>query len=285
MRRALPNPNIDLTLLEQDAGSVDHVGFSSTSVTELGVLSVNRTITRSSILGVVAITAFAALGSAPAFADATPAPAPTSTAGPTKTPRTLTNVQESAATATAKRITSLNTAITKVTANAFLTTSDKTALLENLNNDLAGMNTLATKIAADTDLAQAKIDYATIFTTYRVYSVSLPQAAYTGLADTVISKTAAKLTAEQTRLSGLLSGKDSSKSTAALQASLTDMTAQIGNAGSAVAGLAAGSLAATPEQYDGNHDVMKPFKASATTARAALKQAQTDAKTIRASLK
>jgi len=147
------------------------------------------------------------------------------------------------------------------------------------------MHTLATKIAADTDLAQAKIDYATIFTTYRVSSVSLPQAAYTTFADTVVSKSAVKLSAEQTRLSGLLAGKDASKSTAALQADLTDMAAQISKATSAATGLATGSLAVTPEQYAANHDVMKAFKASTTTARAALKQAQSDAKTLRAVLK
>ncbi|MDY7541749.1 MULTISPECIES: hypothetical protein [unclassified Cryobacterium] len=153
-----------------------------------------------------------------------------------------------------------------------------------LTGDLDGMHTLATKIAADTDLAQAKIDYAAIFNTYRVSSVVLPQAAYTVLADTVVSKSAVKLTTEQTRLSGLLSGKDASKSTAALQADLTDMAAQISKATSTVTGLATGSLAVTPEQYAANHDVMKAFTASATTARAALKQAQTDAKTLRAAL-
>ncbi|MEB0002442.1 hypothetical protein QN345_02975 [Cryobacterium sp. 10I1] len=244
----------------------------------------NRTI-RPAILGAAALTALAALGATPAFADSTPAPAPSSATVHSKTPRTLTSVQASAAAATGKRIASLNAAIAKVTANTSLVSSDKAALLGNLTSDLGGMNTLASKIAADSDLAQAKIDYADIFTTYRVSSVALPQSVFVTFADTVTSKTTANLAAEQTRLSGLLSGKDASKSTEALQADLTDMAAQIGKATGAVSGLAAGSLAVTPEQYAANHDVMKAFKASATTARAALKQAQTDAKTIRAALK
>ena len=244
----------------------------------------NRTIRTVTIVSVVAITALAALGSAPAFADSTSIK-PESTATTSKTPRNLTSVQAAAITATGKRITSLDTAIANVTANTTLTDSDKTAILSSLTGDLAGMNAVATKIAADTDLAQAEADYATISVRYRVYSVALAQAAYAALADTVTSKTALKLNAEETRLSGLLSGKDASKSTAALQANLTDMTVQIGNATGAVSGLAAGSLAVTPEQYNGNHAVMAPFKTSATTARIALKQAQSDATTIRAVLK
>jgi hypothetical protein len=118
-----------------------------------------------------------------------------------------------------------------------------------------------------------------------VYAVALPQAAYAATADTITSTTAGKLAAAETRLSGLLSGKDSAKSTPALLGDLTDMTTQIGKATSAVSGLAAGALAVTPAQYNTNHAIMAPFKASATTARAALKQALSDAKTVRTALK
>ncbi len=247
----------------------------------------NRIIRATTIAGVVACSAFAALGVAPAFADSTgpSAPAPTSSSPAPHAHRTLATVQTAGAAATAKRITSLDTAIDRVAANSTLTGSDKTTILATLNADLGGMKTVAARIAADTTLTQAKADYATIFRNYRVYAVGLRQAAYAELADHVTPTIAARLTAEEARLSGRLSGKDAAKSTSALQADLTDMTAQIAKATGTVSGLAAGALAVTPAQFNSNHAVMAPFTASAAAARAALKQARSDAQTVRAALK
>jgi hypothetical protein len=250
---------------------------------------VNRTIRTTTIVGVVACTAFAALGAAPAFAASTPTASPTSTASPkakaTHTKKTLAQVQAAAVTTSAKETASLTKSITKVTSNTKVTSADKTTILGTLNADLAGIKTTESKVAGDTTLASATSDYKMIFTDYRVYAVAIPQAAYAVAADTATSTTLPRLTAAEQRLSTRLSGKGAAKSTAALQADLTDMTAQIGKAKTAVSGLSAAALAVTPAQYNANHSVMTSLKATVVTARTALKQARTDAKTIRTALK
>jgi TolA-binding protein len=251
-----------------------------------GRTSVNRTIrTTTTIVGVVACAAVAALAAGPAFATPTSTPTSMSTSPPVHTMRTLASVQAAAVTETGKRITSLTAAIGKATANTTLSSSDKTTILETLNRDLTGMKAVAAKIAADSTLVQAEADHSTIFKDYRVYAVSLPQSAYAAIAVNITFSASARLTREEARLSRLLSGKDAAKSTTALQAALTDMSAQIDKATNAVSGLSAGVLAVTPEQYNSNHAVLVPFKASVVAARTALKQARSDAKIVRAALK
>jgi chromosome segregation ATPase len=227
------------------------------------------------IASAVACTTLIGLGVAPAFAD-TP-----STGSPT---HTLAQIQAAGAAKTSARISSLTTAISTITANTHLTSGDKATILGTLNGDLAGMKTVEAKIAADTTRAEAAADYKTIFTAYRVYAVALPQARYTAAADNLSSVSVPRLTDVQHRLSALLSGKDSSKSTPALQADLADMNSQIATATTSLSGLAAESLAVTPAQYNANHNVLSALKQKLNSARAALKHAREDARTIVAAL-
>ncbi len=161
----------------------------------------------------------------------------------------------------------------------------RSTILGTLNADLAGMKSSASTIAADTTTTQAAADLKEVFTKYRVYAVALPQARLASDADRLTSTVLPKLTAEQSKLSGLLSAKDKSKSTAALQADLADMTAQISTASHDAGGAAAAALAVTPAAYDANHSALSPVKSSLESARSAVKKAQSDAKAIRQALK
>lgn len=245
----------------------------------------NRKI-RLTLIAAASGTALVAAGFVPAaFADSStpsPTPSPTKTAAPHKT---LAEVQAAGATHTSDRISSLNKAIAKYTADKGLTASDKTTILGTLNTDLTEITALATKIAGDTTLTEAKADYKSIYATYRVYAVVLPQSRYAKDADTALGTTIPKLTAVQQRLSTRLSGKASAKSTAALQADLSDMTTQLAKATNAATGVSAAALAVTPAQFNSNHSVLDSAKQSVATIAAALKQARSDAASIRAALK
>lgn len=234
----------------------------------------NRTL-RTTAIGAAATAALLAGVTAPAMA------ASTSTAAP----RTLAQIQAAGAKQTAARIASLNTAISKVTANTFLSSSDRATILSTLQGDLAGMSTVASAIATDTSVAQAITDYRTIFTTYRVYAVALPQAHFAAAADALDATALPKLTAARQKLSAALAGPKASKSTPALQADLTDMTTKIAAAQQLLSGLAATALAVTPAAYDANHAVLAPVRQSLTTASAAVKAARADAKTVLAALR
>lgn len=241
----------------------------------------NRTV-RASLIGGIATLALVAGATAPAFAaDSTPTPTPTSTAHP----KTLAAIQADAKVKTDKRIVSLNAGIARATAAKGLTESDRATILATLTADVAGMKSTEAKIAADTDAATAASDYATIFTTYRVYAVALPQARIAGVADRMSGTAIPRLTAVQKKLSDALAGKQASKSTPELQADLADMTKQIDAATALVDGLAAKSLAVTPAQFNANHDVLDPMRADAKTAAADLKKAHADAKAVVAALR
>ncbi len=200
-------------------------------------------------------------------------------------PKTLAELQAAGAKATSDRETKLTAAITKVTADKYLTSSDRSTILGTLNADLAGMKSSASTIAGDTTTTQAAADLKQVFSKYRVYAVALPQARAASDADRLTGTTLPKLTTEQSKLSALLSGKDKSKSTAALQADLTDMSSQISTASHDAGGAAAAALAVTPAAYDANHSALSSVKSSLDSARTAVKKAQSDATAIRQALK
>jgi len=237
----------------------------------------NRILT-TSLISAAAAAALVAGTCAPAFADQTSTPAP-------KSGRTLAGIQAEAKVKTTARTAALNSAIARVTAAPDITAADRSTILGTLNTDLAGMTTVEAKIAADTTVATAVADYRTIFTTYRVYAVALPQSRYAAAADRMTGTTIPKLTDAQTKLAAALAGPDASKSTPALQADLADMKNQIAAATSALDGVAAKALAVTPADFNSNHSVLQPIRGSVKSALADLKKAAADGKTVLAAIK
>jgi len=237
----------------------------------------NRILT-TSLIGTALAAALVAGSCVPAFADGTSTPAPA--AG-----KTLAAIQAKAKTATTARIGALNSAIAKITAAPDISASDRSTILGTLNGDLGGMNSVEAKIAADTTVATAAADYKTIFTTYRVYAVAIPQSRLAGAADRMTSTAIPKATDAQTKLAAALAGPDKSKSTPALQADLTDMSAQIAAATSSLNGVAAASLAVTPSEYDSNHAALSSVRSAVKAAIADLKKASADGKAVLAAIK
>lgn len=198
---------------------------------------------------------------------------------------TLAQVQQAGAAATARRISSLDTAIPKITNNEYLTAAHRAEILGVLNGDLAGMQSLSAKIAADTVLAQAIADYRSIFTEYRVYAVALPQAHYAAAADALTDDAIPHLTAAQAKLAALLAGPDKGKNTPELKAELADMLAKVNAAAAAINGVAAGALSVTPAQYDANHAVLQGYRDSVRAALADVASARADGAAIVAALR
>lgn len=223
-----------------------------------------------------------------AFA-ATAAPdAPTTgspSASTTKAPRTLAEIKARGAADTSARLTDLTKAIGKVDAAKHLTASDKSALLATLGADESAMKTLASTIAGDTTIAQASADVMKIYTGYRVLAVALPQARIVASADRLTGSTVPRLTARQQRLSALMTGKDASKSTTALQADLKDLTAQCSTVGTQTNGLAKRVLAVTPADFSSNKAVLSADKAAIKAASAAVKKAEVDVKAVSTALR
>lgn len=196
---------------------------------------------------------------------------------------TLQQVQAAGAKATASRITKLNAAISKVTADTTIASGDRGALLSTLHTDLSGMQQLQSKIAADTSAPQARTDYTTIFRQYRVIAVALPQERIVRGADRVDAKVLPRLQAVETKLADRIAKK--SDASQAAKTALTDLQQQISTVQSDAQGLSTAALAVTPSQYNHSHTVMSSLRIKAKALRTAVKAAQKDVRTIRHDLR
>jgi len=247
----------------------------------------NRFAKASAGLGTAAVILIGMTGTA--LAD-TGSPA-VSTASPTATPtavphgKTLAEIQAAAAAAISRRLSSLGVAINDVNNNAVITSADKTTLLATLNGDVTGLTALGVTIAGDTTAKQASSDYSTIFTGYRVYALALPQVRFAAAADDITVAVVPKLTDAQTKLEALLAGVDSGKNTPQVQAWMADLAKQVTAIGTETNGLSATVLAYTPAQYDANHALLSPARASLSISRNDIKTARGDIANVVKALK
>jgi hypothetical protein len=134
-------------------------------------------------------------------------------------------------------------------------------------------------------VGQARSDYQLIFLPYRVYALALPQVRLAAAADDITGGVLPRLTDAQSRLTSLLSGPDSGKNTAAVQAAMSDLAAKIQAITSATSGLSASILALTPAQYDANHTVLAGPRETILSARADIVAARADVITVIGALK
>jgi hypothetical protein len=229
----------------------------------------------------VAAAATAALVPA-AFAAAASSPSTgTSSAGGA----TLAAIQARAASAISARDTALTAAITAVTSNKYLTSSDRATVLATLNHDLSGLNALRPVIRADTTVAKARTDYDSIFASYRVFALALPQARLAAACDDLTGTLLPRLTDARTKLQSLLSGADQSKDTPAVQATRSDLAKQISGLSTGTSSVVAQLLAYTPAQWNANHVLLAPTRAVLVAARGDARQSRSDIATIVKALK
>ncbi len=216
---------------------------------------------RSLLTGLVSVgaaTAMAVGAVAPAFAaEGTSAPTPS------HSPASLSTIQQRGETLIHARLGSLATAITRVTDAKDATAADRTKILGTLNADVSGLAALAAKIQADTTVATARADVASIFTTYRVYAVALPQSYIAIGADRIGDTAVPKLQAAHDRLQGR--GAD--------KAQLALMQNDITTAAQDVRGLDAEALGVTPGAYNADHTVMAALRARLHDAASRIKDA------------
>jgi hypothetical protein len=226
------------------------------------------------VAGPVLAAALVAGIATPALADGSPSPTPHATHA-----ADLAGIQAAGATATSKRIASLTTAISRVTDAKGISSGDRSTALGTLNADLTAMNSLKTKIAADTTASQARSDLHSVFTEYRVYAVAIPQARIAAAADRLTGTAIPKLQTIASKLAPRVSGDSD------LQAKLADLNTQITTATTDSDGLAAAALAVTPSAYNGDHSVMTSLRTKEKAAVAAARQAAQDARAIAQALK
>lgn len=209
---------------------------------------------------------------------AAPASASTVSVSGETPPSTLAAIQKAADAAIDRRLAALEKGTAKVKASTRLTDAHAAEVLATFAADSAGLAALRATIDADTDRATAAAHYTQIYSDYRVYAVALRQAAYAAAADGLSARAIPALQSSHDALVAALAA--SGKSTPELEADLVDMQAKIDAASAALAGVADSALATTPADFNANHDTLADERAAIATARASVKQARADGKTV-----
>ena len=173
-----------------------------------------------------------------------------------------------------RRVASLNDLLTRINAMQRVTANFKQTLTTNVNNQVAGLTQLKTKIDADTDAATLKADIKTITDSYRVYMLVMPQARIAASADrevtilTMMNQLGAKL---QARISA---AQSAGANVSTILASLTDMSNKLADASTQSQASVSVSANLSPDGGDATKQAQNTT--ALKTAHADLQAAQKD---------
>jgi hypothetical protein len=174
-----------------------------------------------------------------------------------------------------RRITSINTLITKIQGMKRLTETEKNEFVNQARQLITDLQALKSKIDADTVLSDLNTDRKSIFTSYRVYMVFMPKMHILAAADRVLEivndvQAGLPAVAEKVKTPQLQAKLDEAK------AKLTDAGVQAQKAIDLVAGLVADG---------GNAGTIQSNQTALKNAQADIKLAITDLGIVRNDLK
>jgi len=225
----------------------------------------------------------------PAFASPLSSPNNSSGVSGTGTGPTLAELQAKGAAAISQREAQLTTLAGRLAAAPGCDAQG--AVGAEISNDGPALRALGAKLAAAGEtLAQARVDYAAIFTNYRVYLVVTPQASTTAACGH-IEMVAAILTGDEATLGArVAAARSAGANMSGAQAALQDMAAKVADA-TAHGNQAYSTLASiVPDKGDkaieaSNAEAVVTAHADLVTAHADLSAAYQDARTVVAALK
>ncbi len=234
----------------------------------------------------------------PVQAKSTPTPSPASTVAPDATPnppaitslsataqaQRLSTLKARGDAEITRRLTNLNSALSAVQFTTTLTSSDKSALVSQIQTEISGLSALKTKLDADTTLAEARTDVQSIVTDYRVYALMLPKARLAAAFDRLATVNA-KLTTLETQLQTAIgSARSAGRDVTGMQASLSDMQAKITAITALSSDQVAELIALQPSDYNTDHTVLVGYRTTLATGQTDAKAAVADATSIIQSL-
>ncbi|HKU18791.1 MAG TPA: hypothetical protein VJP80_05980 [Candidatus Saccharimonadales bacterium] len=184
-----------------------------------------------------------------------------------------------------RRLKTLDTLTTKISANTKLSASDKTALTAEVTSEISGLTALKTKLDAETTRAGAIADVQSMISDYRVYALIVPKVELLKTADSQ-QQTQDKLTTLAAKLqTRITEAKTAGKDVTALQTQLDQMKAQISAAQALSTAEQTKLLALQPTDYDADHTVLLAIITQLKSAQSMNQTAYNSAKSIVAGLK
>ena len=189
-----------------------------------------------------------------------------------------------------RRIDSLNTLTTRVGEMKRLSEQDKASITSLAGGNVTDLNTLKTKIDADTDLETLKTDRQSITKSYRVYMLVIPKGHILAAADRILETTTLMNTVVTKLEARIGTAQTGGKDVAQLSTSLTDMKAKIADAVTQANNAKTAVTSLVPDQgvqtqIDSNKTALNSARTMIKNGITDLKTARTDAETIRVNLK
>lgn len=184
-----------------------------------------------------------------------------------------------------RRLTTMNGLIAKINATSYLTSSQKSALIAELNTQITSMQSLQTELSNEDSVTAAKDDAQKVITDYRVYAFVVPKVQVILTADrqqvieSKLSTLTAKLQAE------IDTAKTAGTDVSDLQAKLDDMNDKLKAAQALSSDVETKVLALQASDFNSNHKVLKSYRDQLKTARADIGAAVSDAKVVVKGLK
>ncbi|HZQ80167.1 MAG TPA: hypothetical protein VFE55_22780 [Acidimicrobiia bacterium] len=209
----------------------------------------------------------------------------TQTSSPTPATSTLEALRTKCLAAIDVRLPALATARADVANNQATTADHKAALLSDIDQTTARLQTLEGEIKADTDLSSLRDHCRSIFQDNRVFALVLPRTRLVVGADTA-GVAGDKLSAVAGKLADAIQkAEDAGRDVSQAKADLDAMKAQIASGVAAASSVPGAVLGLTPADWNANHDVLTPARQSLRVARTDLKVARDLAVKIRNELR
>ncbi len=172
------------------------------------------------------------------------------------------------------RIEALNKLTSRVQEMKLVSDANKASLASQIQNQVAGLNSLKAKIDADTDIETLKTDVKEITSSFRIFALVIPQGQMIAAADrlnTLIGDFSAIGTKLQTRINeAQAAGKD----VTSLNATLTDLKNQLTDAQRQAEAAVSRSVSLTPD--NGDAKILEANKTALAQARADIKVGKQD---------
>ncbi len=230
------------------------------------------------VLASISLSAFLLVNPLIAFAQST-SPVPT---GGNKAAN-LAKLNTNCTNAINQRLTSLNSALTRINGLQKLATNYKTQYSGEVNTDISGLQALQTQCTTDFNsgnIQALRKDYQNIFLQFRVYAVFLPQL-WNLIASDTMSVTASKLAdlanKLQTRVQQAGNPSNLTNLLSDMQAKVSDANTQYNNVESQVTPLTPSSYNTDP---NGTTSILKNARSEIKTGASDLQTAWSDAKQI-----
>jgi len=190
----------------------------------------------------------------------------------------------------AARITALNDLNTRVQALKNVSNDEKTSIASAVQTNITGLTALQSTIDADTTAATARADAATIFTSFRIYALVLPQGWILASADRVTTITGLMTSLAANIQTRITADQSAGKNVTALTAAFADMQAKITDANTQSASAQSGVSALAPDQGDktkaaSNHAALVAARGNIKIATTDIVAARKDVTTLLQGLK